>query len=234
MSDRMRSNLISPDNHIPSPLTSNDFPRLSNFSHLQSTPSPRSRIWHRASINSTASLCDYSRASSGPSDRGIHPIDEEDDDQHKDQCHQPEYEGSNDHLYEQITSSPTSTSHNAPVQQISRPFYHAISTAKPTLMFAIASDDVTEVKRVLESGDAGPSDKVGPQTALEFALTNEHLQHKVEIVKTLLAYGADPRDVKQQRASRVVGGDVPGESEESSMASLMDNIDPAIRYVIRL
>ena len=231
MSNRMRNNLISPDNHTPSPLTSNDFPRLSNFSHLQSTPSPRSRIWHRASINSTAPLCDYSRASSRPSDHDIHPIDEEDDDQHKRQCHRPEYEGSNDHLHKQITSSPTSTSHDVPVQQISRPFYHAISTAKPTLMFAIASDDVTEVKRVLESGDAGPSDKVGPQTALEFALTNQHLRHKVEIVKMLLAYGADPRDVKQRRASRVVGGDVLG---ESSMASLMDNIDPAIRYVIRL
>jgi len=224
MSDRMRNNLITPDNHIPSPLTSNDFPRLSNFGHPQSTPSSRSRIWHRASINSTASLCDYPRASSGPSDYDIHPIDEEDD-KHKSQCHQPEYEGGNDHLYKQITSSPTSTSHNVPVQQISRPFYHAISTAKPTLMFAIASDDVAEVKRVLESGDAGPSDKVGPQTALEFVLTNEHLQHKVEIVKTLLAYGADPRDVKQQCASRV-GGDVPG---ESSMASLMDQFDPAIR-----
>ena len=232
MSNRMRNNLISPDNHIPSPLTSNDFPRLSNFGHLQSTPSPRSRIWHRASINSTAPLCDYSRASSGSSD--IHPIDEEDGDQHKRHCHRPEYEGSNDHLHKQITSSPTSTSHDVPVQQISRPFYHAISTAKPTLMFAIASDDVTEVKRVLESGDAGPSDKVGPQTALEFALTNQHLRHKVEIVKMLLAYGADPRDVKQRRASRVVGGDVPGESKESSMVSLMDNIDPAIRYVIRL
>lgn len=180
-------------------------------------------------MNSTASFCDYSRASNGPSDRDIQPIDEKDD-QYENQCHK----GENDHPHQHTTPSPIPPPHIAPVQRISRPFYHAISTAKPTLMFAVASDDVAEVKRVLESGDVGPSDKVGPQTALEFALTNEHLQHKMEIVKMLLAYGADPRDVKQRRASRVVGGEVPGDPEEPSMALLMDNIDPAIRCVIRL
>jgi hypothetical protein len=68
----------------------------------------------------------------------------------------------------------------------------AIVTPPPTLLFAIASDDVAQVKRVLESGDAGPNDHVGPQSALAFTLTNDKLRHKMEIVKVLLTFGADP------------------------------------------
>ena len=59
-------------------------------------------------------------------------------------------------------------------------------------MFAIASDNPEEVERVLASGEAQPNDVIGPQSALEFALTNEALHNRTEIVKTLLAYGADP------------------------------------------
>ncbi|KAG2350087.1 P-loop containing nucleoside triphosphate hydrolase protein [Suillus weaverae] len=73
-------------------------------------------------------------------------------------------------------SSSTSLSHNS----------------LPTLLFAIASDDVNEVRQVLESGEAGPNDQVGPQSALAFTLTNDKLSHKNEIIKALLAYGADP------------------------------------------
>ncbi|KAI6045623.1 P-loop containing nucleoside triphosphate hydrolase protein [Pisolithus marmoratus] len=69
---------------------------------------------------------------------------------------------------------------------------HAIATPKPTLLFAIASDDVEQVRKVLDSGEAGPNDSVGPQSALAFTLTNDKLARKNDIVKVLLAYGADP------------------------------------------
>lgn len=117
---------------------------------------------------------------------------------------------------------------------VSRPPLHAVSVPKPTLMFAIASDDVKQVRHVLENGDAGPNDSVGPQSALAFALTNEQLENRMEIVKTLLAYGADPKVILQS-ASRDVS-DPPSSneshSEDSGMStrpSLMDTLDPATR-----
>ncbi|KAG1890803.1 P-loop containing nucleoside triphosphate hydrolase protein [Suillus subluteus] len=83
---------------------------------------------------------------------------------------------------------------NTPARFVVPPpaFLHDPPTPKPTLLFAIASDDVNEVRQVLESGEAGPNDQVGPQSALAFTLTNDKLSHKNEIVKALLAYGADP------------------------------------------
>ncbi len=61
-----------------------------------------------------------------------------------------------------------------------------------SLMFAIASDDAKSVHHVLEYDHADPNESMGPQSALAFALTNERLTHKLDIVKVLLAYGADP------------------------------------------
>jgi hypothetical protein len=61
-----------------------------------------------------------------------------------------------------------------------------------SLMFAIARDDANSVHQVLEHGHADPNESMGPQSALAFALTNERLAHKRDIVKVLLAYGADP------------------------------------------
>ena len=61
-----------------------------------------------------------------------------------------------------------------------------------SLIFAIASDDPKSVRQVLELGHANPNESMGPQSALAFALTNERLTHKLDIVKVLLAYGADP------------------------------------------
>ncbi|KAH8117111.1 hypothetical protein DFH11DRAFT_1579357 [Phellopilus nigrolimitatus] len=89
-----------------------------------------------------------------------------------------------------IVSSPAakSTPTTAPISSPS----HAIATPRPTLIFAIASDDPAEVERVLSSGEARPNEDVGPQSALEFALTNDQLANRTEIVKTLLAFGADP------------------------------------------
>ncbi|EKM55024.1 uncharacterized protein PHACADRAFT_96058 [Phanerochaete carnosa HHB-10118-sp] len=113
---------------------------------------------------------------------------------------------------------------------------HAIATPRPTLLFAIASDNVDEVRRVLESGEVGPNDDVGPQSALAFALTAGNLGHRKDIVKLLLAHGANPASLRAQ----------PGHSARSSVASsaqvagtdglvrpdMLENLDPATRYYI--
>ncbi|KAJ3879091.1 P-loop containing nucleoside triphosphate hydrolase protein [Lentinula edodes] len=78
------------------------------------------------------------------------------------------------------------------------------STPRPTLLFAIASDDPKAVERVLEHGDdeskglIDANDTIGPQaqSALEFTLENEGLKNKLGIVKKLLGYGADPSKAK--------------------------------------
>lgn len=107
---------------------------------------------------------------------------------------------------------------------------HAIATPRPTLLFAIASDDVAQVKRVLESGDARPNDQVGPQSALAFTLTNDKLHHKMEIVKTLLAFGADPSVLKKPELN------LPPRDISLSVTpstTLLDGMDPATRYFLR-
>lgn len=129
-----------------------------------------------------------------------------------------------------IRQSLPSLPHTAPITRpasVMRPLMYAIATPPPTLMFAIASDDVTQVRQVLENGDAGPNDSVGPQSALAFALTNDQLTNKMDIVKTLLAYGADPTVLKQdskmspQSTSDVKASQLP--------PSLMEEMDPATR-----
>jgi hypothetical protein len=64
--------------------------------------------------------------------------------------------------------------------------FHATATPRPILMFAIASDEF----------GVKPSDQIGPWSALAFTLMNDRLRHKIDIVKTLLAYGADPALLK--------------------------------------
>lgn len=116
---------------------------------------------------------------------------------------------------------------------------HAIATPKPTLMFAIASDDVNEVRQVLESGEAGPNDQVGPQSALAFTLTNDKLSHKNEIVKALLAYGADPSALRNPelnpsaQASSEGSEDVSG-SHSQPGETMPEGMDPATRCVVPL
>ncbi|KAF9014148.1 hypothetical protein BDQ17DRAFT_1386670 [Cyathus striatus] len=104
-----------------------------------------------------------------------------------------------------------------------RPPMYAIATPSPTLMFAIASDDVEQVRQVLERGNAGPNDSVGPQSALEFAMTNDQLSHKMDIVKTLLAFGADPTIARKPSSV---------DEEPKLMKSLIDDMDPATRYYV--
>jgi hypothetical protein len=114
---------------------------------------------------------------------------------------------------------------------------HAIATPKPTLLFAIASDDVNEVRQVLESGEAGPNDQVGPQSALAFTLTNDKLSHKNEIVKALLAYGADPSALRNPelnpsaQVSSKESEDVSG-SHSQPGETMPEGMDPATRCAV--
>jgi len=117
------------------------------------------------------------------------------------------------------------------------PTVHAIATPRPSLLFAIASDDVAQVRRVLESGEARPSDQVGPQSALAFTLTNDKLTHKIDIVKTLLAYGADPATLKNpeenppQFLPSEDRSDQDGDlSSTSQFDKLLEGLDPATRW----
>lgn len=132
--------------------------------------------------------------------------------------------------YDHIIRWPLPTvSHTAPVSRrtsITYPPMYAIATPPPTLMFAIASDDVDQVRQVLEHGDAGPNDLVGPQSALAFALTNDQLAHKIDIVKTLLAYGADPTVLKNALPPRAHDDNIGASPHSTSLTNVMD---PAIR-----
>ncbi|KAI1791703.1 P-loop containing nucleoside triphosphate hydrolase protein [Ganoderma leucocontextum] len=107
---------------------------------------------------------------------------------------------------------------------------HAIATPRPTLLFALASDDVEEVRRVLESGEAGVNDDVGPQSALAFTLSNPQLKNKTEMVKLLLAYGADtsvlhdPEEEEREASTSRRGS--------GRLSKLLENVDPATRYYI--
>ena len=130
---------------------------------------------------------------------------------------------------------------------------HAIATPRPTLMFAIASDDVSQVQKVLDSGEANPNDQVGPQSALKFALTNNQLTNRLEIVKTLLAFGADPTGLgdlsscgQLRRSNAAISGSSPahvgnslngpeigGRKEgDPTFEAMKSQMDPATRYFI--
>ncbi|KAJ6526273.1 P-loop containing nucleoside triphosphate hydrolase protein [Mycena vulgaris] len=87
------------------------------------------------------------------------------------------------------------------------------ATPRPTLLFAIASDDPEAVRRVLEAGEAHATDTAGPtgQSALQFTLANTQLSNRLEIARVLLAFGAQG-----------------GEEEE-----LPGAIDPAMKYYVR-
>ena len=85
------------------------------------------------------------------------------------------------------------------------------AAGKPLLIFAIAKDDPQEVERLLASGEATANDRAGPDElpALLFAMGNDGLKNKTQIVKTLLAYGADP-SVLQAMSSSPEGTDSDG------------------------
>lgn len=126
-------------------------------------------------------------------------------------------------LHPSVKLSPAKSS--PPNSQIPTPI-HAIATPRPTLMFAIASDNPAEVERVLASGEAHTNDAIGPQSALEFALTNDALVNKTEIVKTLLAFGADPSSLSgdllksHTSQSQQENTEIPPEEEDDVLTDL--------------
>jgi len=87
------------------------------------------------------------------------------------------------------------------------------ATPRPTLLFAIASDDPEAVRRVLEAGEAHATDTAGPggESALQFTLANKQLSKRFEIARMLLAFGAQGDGAEE----------VPGA------------VDPAMKYYVR-
>jgi len=101
-------------------------------------------------------------------------------------------------------------------------------------VFAIASDNIEQVKQVLESGEVNPNEAVGPQSALAFTLTNDKLTNKLEIVKALLAYGADPKSVKKAMSVPESEDSEGLKTEENqhvleAQKSLLEELDHATR-----
>jgi hypothetical protein len=226
-----RSSLIP--KHICNTLfTSQDIPTSSSsyqsdgpkLDEPHSAPITNTLSWHTPSIiadNLTKGSHNSDRLSSRFSEPSFGPEDEDEEDNGEDTNH--------DHT---IRRPLPIVPHTAPVSRtasVIRPPMYAIATPPPTLMFAIASDDVDQVRQVLENGDAGPNDLVGPQSALAFALTNDQLAHKIDIVKTLLAYGADPTVLKKE------GLALPPVAQADDIAtpplsnSLINAMDPATR-----
>ena len=125
--------------------------------------------------------------------------------------------------------APTASAPATPIEPV-----HAIATPRPTLLFALASDDVDAVRRVLESGEARPSDDVGPQSALAFTLANDQLKNKMQMVKLLLAYGADTAalrdpeaEAREEREQQQQGGGAARNS--GRLSKVLEHLDPATR-----
>lgn len=121
-----------------------------------------------------------------------------------------------------------------PPDPITRPlsaFSFHPATPRPDLLFALASDDVDQVRVALENGNVTANDQVGPQCALAFTLSNDQITNKLDIVKTLLAYGADPNaldDPALNPPARSPSGVDPDQGLPS-LGTNVENLDPATR-----
>lgn len=113
----------------------------------------------------------------------------------------------------------------------------ATASSAQHLFFALASDSPTHVSKLLNSGQADANDTAGPNDlpALVFSLANDQLKNKTEIVKTLLAHGADPSVVQHLVPPKA--GDSPSshldpdETDDSPLAEkLRGSMNPAIQY----
>lgn len=124
-----------------------------------------------------------------------------------------------------------------PPDPITRPlsaFSFHPATPRPDLLFALASDDVDQVRVALENGNVTANDQVGPQCALAFTLSNDQITNKLDIVKTLLAYGADPNaldDPALNPPARSPSGVDPDQGLPS-LGTNVENLDPATRYYV--
>lgn len=195
--DHIRSFLEPESDASPSQLGSNDLRNDKEAQVAFRSASPIALRWadiRQEAMNnpdyqadSPGLLSSISEPLFGPMDRN--PVAEDDDDTYRFESFRSK----------QLHHGPLSAPINRSTSSRS-PSYSVIAP-RPTLMFAIASDDVSEVARVLESGSASANDEAGPQSALAFALSSETLQHKLDIAKVLLAYGADPSNVKEDTAA---------------------------------
>lgn len=205
------------------PSTTDDHPPLS-------APISHSHSWRAPSHHSRAGSRNFSHPErfNRSSSRLSEPVNGNDEDDE-------EEDGSYD---DTIRNALPIVPYSAPVMRTASIMpMHAIATPAPTLLFAIASDDLDQVKRVLESGEAGPNDQVGPQSALAFTLTNDKLKNKKEIVKALLAFGADPSALNNPELNPPQRSATPGldgrEGEGSAPPStLLEGMDPAMRYYV--
>ncbi|KAF9484639.1 hypothetical protein BDN70DRAFT_872152 [Pholiota conissans] len=192
---------------------------FNGLAHLDAPPQSAPVAAWRRSIN-------YSRPSSRLSEPCYEREEEDDFDDDTGHFSRDPY----DETIRRSLPPPPHTAPNPRASMLQPPVYH-IDTPKPTLMFAIASDNVDQVRQVLASGDAGPNECVGPQSALEFTLTNDKLSNKLEIVKALLAYGADPTVAKNiefpsshQQESE--------DTQDQPRTLLMDEMDAATKYYL--
>lgn len=120
---------------------------------------------------------------------------------------------------------------------------NSVSPSHPRLFFALASDSPAEVDELLANGAAHPNDKAGPQDlpALVFALSNEQLKNKIEIVKVLLGHGADASVVEHLISDTTTGKgfiNADGEDEGNPLSDpsplerrIRDSLNPAIKSV---
>ena len=194
---------------------------LANFDEPRSAPLSRPAIWQSYDDDITQTAYPrHSRRLSMLSEPSLVPEDEDNN------------EATSSHEYTIRRPLPV-VPHTAPasrIASITRPPMYAIATPRPTLMFAIASDDVEQVRQVLESGDASPNEFVGPQSALAFTLTNDQLVHKMQIVKTLLAFGADPKVVTTVKESDIGMSGAGTERPAPPPNPLLAALDPATKY----
>jgi hypothetical protein len=223
-------NILAPSGGISSALSVRHSTHQASRNGLPlSAPILHSQSWHDSAHLQAGSRIfsnpgGYSRSSSRLSESAI-GYDSDDDDFGPDDLY-------NNTIRNGLPSSPYSapTMRSVSVMSAAR---HAIATPPPTLLFAIASDDVAQVKRVLESGDAGPNDHVGPQSALAFTLTNDKLKHKLEIVKALLAFGADPSALRNPDLNPPQRSAVSDGEAETTVPfnTFLEGMDPATKYV---
>ncbi|KAF8582296.1 P-loop containing nucleoside triphosphate hydrolase protein [Ramaria rubella] len=148
-----------------------------------------------------------------------------------------------DSLLQQAQSSPPRSSHSlistSHVRSSTSPLsnsaviHHTPSpdpSPRPQLLFAIASDQPTEVERLLSTGMASANETTGSGTGLlEFTVSNEGLKHKTEIVKVLLKYGADPNALKRDDNL-----EDPKEPQRSLVLNkkMEEGMNPALKYYL--
>ena len=196
---------------------------LANFDEPHSAPLSRPAIWQSYDDDVTQTV--YPRRSRRLSMLSEPSLVPEDEDNNEDNT-------SREHTIRRPLPVVPYTAPASRIASMTRPPMYAIATPRPTLMFAIASDDVEQVRQVLASGDASPNEFVGPQSALAFTLTNDQLVNKVQIVKTLLAFGADPKVVTT--ANEWDGLPRAGTEPLPPSNPLLAALDPATKYAFNL